>query len=134
VCGVRVGGRKRPQPPVLARPKLSSSQSRVRVRRSLITVGVVCVCLEYSVYTASVVTVRMVHRMVLRCVSPINERQHGRRRAGDTDEVDAVAVAVLVGQVVPGWSKALCEIGGFGGQAASSSSRGSGGARGGPAS
>ena len=76
----------------------------------------------------------MVHRMVLRCVSPINERQPGRRRAGDTDEVDAVAVAVLVGQVVPGWSKALCEIGCFGGQAASSSSRGSGGARGGPAS
>ena len=27
-------------------------------------------------------------------------RQHGRR-AGDADEVDAVAVAVLVGQVVP---------------------------------
>lgn len=27
-------------------------------------------------------------------------RQHGRR-TGDTDEVDAVAVAVLVGQVVP---------------------------------
>ena len=69
---------------------------------------------------ASVMTARMVHRivlrcvepingrqrMVLRCVSPINERQH-RRWAGDADEVDAVAVAVFVGKVVPGWSKAV---------------------------
>ena len=55
---------------------------------------------------ASVMTARMVHRIVLRCVSPINERQH-RRWAGDADEVDAVAVAVFVGKVVPGWSKAV---------------------------
>ena len=49
---------------------------------------------------ASVLTARMVHRMVLRRVPLVggggSDRQHGRR-AGDTDEIDAVSVAVLVG-------------------------------------
>ena len=77
----------------------------------------------------SVLAARMVQRVVLRRVSPATARQpvpprrgrgspgigssttyvsttyvlgrqHGRR-ARDADEVDAVAVAVLVGQVVP---------------------------------
>ena len=64
-------------------------------------------CMDQSgVPPTSVLTARMVHRIVLRCVPPINERQH-RRWAGDADEVDAVAVAVFVGKVVPGWPNSV---------------------------